>query len=100
MNIFIYGSSEDKEDIIRHIEEKTHLAFRVLNFHQTSDQHIFSEALQNRSYELIFVTQDGAAGMEGVITAQNTQPHTPIIWFSNDKDFGVQSYRLGVNFLR
>lgn len=41
---------------------------------------------------------DNAAGMEGVIAVQNVHPDTPIVWFSNDKNFVAQSYRLGVAY--
>ena len=36
--------------------------------------------------------------MESVIATKSLCPKLPIIWFSNDKDFGAQSYRLGTDY--
>ena len=44
---------------------------------------------------MIIVAVDGAIGMEGVIASKNIRPDTAVIWFSDDKAFGAQSYRLG-----
>ena len=41
------------------------------------------------------VTVNGAEGMEGVIAARDLWKNVPVIWFSDDNGFGVQSYRLG-----
>ncbi len=36
--------------------------------------------------------------MEGVIAVKNLYPQCPVAWISNDKGFGIQSYRLGCAF--
>lgn len=48
--------------------------------------------------DLVFILENGARGMESVIATKDTCPETSIVWFSNDKDFGAQSYRLGVEY--
>lgn len=98
MNILIYGSEREKEILIQHMKSRASMAFRLLCFSQTDDYDEFLELMQNKKQDLIFVTKDNAAGMEGVIAAKNVNPHIPVIWFSNDKNFVAQSYRLGVTY--
>lgn len=98
MNVLIYGNSDDKETLIRLMESQASMAFRILEFTQTDDYDQYVNLLQKKDYEMVFVTMDNAAGMEGVIAVQNLKPEMPIIWFSNDKYFVAQSYRLGVTY--
>lgn len=98
MNILIYGSEREKEILIQHMKSQACMAFRLLQFSQTEDYDEFLELMQNKNHDLIFVTVDNAAGMEGVIAVKNVHPNTPVIWFSNDKNFVAQSYRLGVTY--
>lgn len=74
------------------------MAFRRINYLHTENYDTFLEMLDEEEYEMVFVMMDNAVGMEGVIAVQNLHPDTPIIWFSNDKNFVAQSYRLGVTY--
>ena len=98
MNVLIYGTTQEKELIIQHMKSQACMAFRLLHFTQTEDYDEFVGNLQRGEPDLIFVTKDNAAGMEGVIAVKNLYPDTPVVWFSNDKNFVAQSYRLGVNY--
>ena len=98
MNILIYGNEKEKEILIQHMKSQSSMAFRLLDFSQTNNYDEFLELMQNESWDLIFVTMDNAAGMEGVIAVKNVHPQMPVIWFSNDRNFVAQSYRLGVNY--
>ena len=98
MNVLIYGNTREKELIIQHMKSKACMAFRLLHFTQTEDYDEFVDMLQKSNQDLIFVTMDNAAGMEGVIAVKNLYPDTPVVWFSNDKNFVAQSYRLGVDY--
>ena len=98
MNVLIYGNTREKELIIQHMKSEACMAFRLLHFTQTEDYDEFVDTLQKSNQDLIFVTMDNAAGMEGVIAVRNLYPDTPVVWFSNDKNFVAQSYRLGVNY--
>jgi len=98
MNVLIYGNTQEKELIIQHMKSQACMAFRLLHFTQTEDYDEFVDKLQKSNQDLIFVTMDNAAGMEGVIAVRNLHPQTPVVWFSNDKNFVAQSYRLGVNY--
>lgn len=98
MNVLIYGNTREKELIIQHMKSEVCMAFRLLHFTQTEDYDEFVDKLQGRGHDLIFITMDNAAGMEGVIAVKNLHPDTPVVWFSNDKNFVAQSYRLGVSY--
>lgn len=98
MNVLIYGNTREKELIIQHMKSEASLAFRLLHFTQTEDYDEFVDSLQKCEPDLIYVTKDNAAGMEGVIAVKNLYPDTPVVWFSNDKNFVAQSYRLGVDY--
>lgn len=98
MNVLIYGNARDKELLIQHMKSQACMAFRKIDYSDTDDYDTFLELLNSKKYEKVFIMMDNAAGMEGVIAVQNLHPDTPIIWFSNDKNFVAQSYRLGVNY--
>lgn len=98
MNILIYGSIREKELLIQHMKSHACMAFRKITYLQTEDYDEFLQMMKTYECEMVFVTRDNADGMEGVIAAQNLQPQVPIIWISNDKSFGAQSYRLGVAY--
>lgn len=47
---------------------------------------------------LLVVLADGAAGMEGVFLARQMVPELPVLWFSDDSQFGMQSHRLDCSY--
>lgn len=98
MNILIYGDVQEKELLIQHMKSQASMAFRTVSYSHTDDYDIYLAKLREQEYDLIFIMADNAAGMEGVIAVQNVQPDTPTVWFSNDKNFVAQSYRLGVTY--
>ncbi len=98
MNVLIYGNTRDKEILVQHMKSMASMAFRLLEVTQTDDYDQYLNLLQTKDYEIVFVMMDNAAGMEGVIAVQNLKPEISIIWFSNDKHFVAQSYRLGVTY--
>ncbi len=98
MNVLIYGNTTDKELIIQHMKAQACMAFRLINYLQTDDYDTYFNLLRTQESELIFVTMDNAAGMEGVIAAKNLHPDTPVVWLTNDKNFVAQSYRLGADY--
>ena len=94
MNILIYGCVHEKEHIVSLLEEQTVLMFRQKDYHFYDEYDSFMQALTKETYEYVIVTKDGADGMEGVIAARNSCPEAKVLWFSDDKAFGPQSYRL------
>ncbi len=96
MDILIYGNTEEKETLIRYLKLESSMAFRAVQYSHAEDYDTYVKKIREKKYDIIFVMADNAAGMEGVIAVQNVQPDIPIVWFSNDKNFVAQSYRLGV----
>ena len=98
MDVLIYGNAREKELLIQHMKTEAHLAFRTMQYSHAEDYDTYLKKLRSNIYDVVIVMADNAAGMEGVIAAQNVHPEVPIIWFSNDKNFVAQSYRLGVAY--
>ena len=98
MNVLIFGNTADKEIVVQHMKSNACMAFRKIIYSQTDDYDILLQLLGENLYDMAFIMADSAAGMEGVIAVQNISSSTPIVWFSNDKNFVAQSYRLGVDY--
>ena len=98
MDVLIYGNAREKELLIQHMKTEAHLAFRMMQYSHAEDYDTYLKKLRSNIYDVVIVMADNAVGMEGVIAAQNVHPEVPIIWFSNDKNFVAQSYRLGVAY--
>ena len=98
MNILIYGKKDENDLLLQMIKTQTNLAFRTIIDFQTEDYDKLLEYLRTVECDMIIVQMDHAAGMEGAIAALNVCPDKPVLWFSNDKNFVAQSYRLGVTY--
>ncbi len=55
----------------------------------------FIAELPDSRCELTVIALDGAEGMESVRAARILLPEVPLIWLTDDKGFGPESYRLG-----
>ena len=98
MDVLIYGNSTEKEILIQHLKTEACTAFRKIRYSHAEDYDFYLKKLRERYYDIVFILADNAVGMEGVIAAQTVHPENPIVWFSNDKNFVAQSYRLGVTY--
>lgn len=98
MDVLIYGNAREKELLIQHLKSEACMAFRQVRYSHAEDYDTYLKKLRSHEYDIVFVMADNAAGMEGVIAVQNVHPDIPIVWFSNDKNFVAQSYRLGVAY--
>ena len=98
MDVLIYGNMTEKELLIQHLKTEAGMAFRKIRYSHAEDYDSYLKKLRERNYDIAFILADNAVGMEGVIAAQNVHPELPIVWFSNDKNFVAQSYRLGVSY--
>lgn len=78
--------------------EILHRMEALSDYHQehchTNDMEEFETLLVNWMPSLMIVLADGAAGMESVYRSWQRRPALPVFWFSDDRDFGMQSYRL------
>ena len=97
MNILVFGSGDEADSFIELMDSNEHYIFRKKNYTVTSDYDELLEALK-APQDIIFVMENGARGMESVIASKDMCPQTPVIWFSDDKNFGAQSYRLGTDY--
>lgn len=97
MNILVFGSGNEIDHFVDLMDSSEHYIFRKKSYTITNDYDEFLKALK-APQDIIFVMENGACGMESVIASKSICPKTPVIWFSNDKNFGAQSYRLGAEY--
>ncbi len=93
MNILVFGSGNEVDEFVDLIDLHEHYIFRKKTYTKSTDYDDFLEKLKNPQ-DIIFVLENGAKGMESVIASKSLYPDIPVIWFSDDKHFGAQSYRL------
>ncbi len=70
------------------------LVGHCLEYRHVNDMEEFEAALVEWEPSLTVVVADGAAGLESVFRSRNRRPCVPVFWFSDDREFGMQSYRL------
>lgn len=97
MKICYYGLSEEKENMLI-LLMKTPYAFRKTDCELYEDYEAYVKALHSNVYDMIIVSMDGADGMEGVIAAKDANYKIPVVWFSDDNNFGIQAFRLDVTY--
>lgn len=95
MKILHYGSEQDFKRIAELMEHLPSLVNGWRNYDRCDDYEEFMFLLTSEKYKVVMVTMNNAIGMEGVIAAKTQCPDIPVVWFSNDEGFGLQSYRLG-----
>ena len=98
MDVLVYGNTKDEQSVKKLISRQASMAFRKICYTQTEDYDEFLIRLEEKNYDMVIIMTDNAAGMEGVIAVKNMLPHIPVLWFTNDKNFVAQSYRLGVTY--
>ena len=97
MNILVFGSEDEIEHFLDLMDSSEHYMFRKKSYTEASDYDDFLKGLKSPQ-DIIFVIENGARGMESVIASRDICPQTPVVWFSDDKNFGAQSYRLGAEY--
>lgn len=83
-----YRAAEEVLKALELLSEHTHEHFHV------DDLEEFERNLVDWEPTLLIVLADGAEGMECVYRSRERRPGLPVFWFSDDRDFGIQSYRL------
>lgn len=96
MHILIYGN--DTHALAELVETTGPLQYRNLVFSKPGCYDEYLSMLSSIAPQLILICQNGAAGMEAVIAAKNLHPRSKIVWFSDDENFGPQSYRPGCSY--
>ena len=95
MRLILYGTATDKDEFMRSLAALPEWCYRKIQVTDYSDYDCFITGLRKSLPDCIVIAMDGADGMEGVIAAKSICESVPVLWFSNDNGFGVQSYRLG-----
>ena len=95
MKIILYGTASDTTELGERIAALPGFCYRDVRVVAFSDYDGLVAGLDASPPDLVIIAMDGADGMEGVIAVRSAVGNIPVVWFSNDKGFGVQSYRLG-----
>lgn len=94
INIVIYGEAPECLETEKMISTLPFFENRSWGSSHAHSWEAFEIALTDTDPHLAIVMADGAAGMEGVYLTRSRRPELPVIWFSDDYDFGMQSHRL------
>lgn len=95
MRLALYGTEADREELMRSLTALPDYCYRKMQVTDYPDYDSFIAGLSGSPPDGIVIAMDGADGMEGVIAARSVCKNVPVLWFSDDNGFGVQSYRLG-----
>ena len=98
MTICIYGTQTEQREIAAAAQQLPVSAYRRIRCDGFADYDSFIAGMRCGAPDMVVVMADGAEGMEGVMAAKSLRPGVPVIWLSNDRGFGAQSYRLGCTF--
>ncbi len=98
MKLCFYGPEADHRNIMELLELLPKYRNWAASCVCYADYDSFVENLAQGRYDAVFITENNANGMEGVIALRNVCPELPVIWFSNDEGFGCQAYRLHTDF--
>ncbi len=98
MKLCFYGPPADQENIMGLLRQLPKYRNWAGSCQCYSDYDSFVENLAPGRYDAVFITENNANGMEGVIALRNSCPELPVVWFSNDEGFGCQAYRLQTDF--
>lgn len=63
-------------------------------YHAMDDLEEFEAALVDLEPTVAIVLADGEGGLECVRLSRTRRPNLPVFWFSDDHEYGMQSYRL------
>lgn len=95
MRLILYGTETDSNEFMRSLAALPEWRYRKMQVTDYPDYDSFVAGLGESPPDCIVIAMDGADGMEGVIAAKSIRKDVPVLWFSDDNGFGVQSYRLG-----
>ena len=56
-----------------------------------------SQALRRSRYHAVVIAMTGARGLEAAIQAKQLAPETPLVWWSDDKNFALIAYHLRIS---
>ena len=56
-----------------------------------------AQALRRSRYHAVVIAMTGAKGLEAAIQAKQLAPETPLVWWSDDKNFALIAYHLRIS---
>ena len=98
MKLILYGTAMDSRMFSMALSRLPEHSYRSITVADYRDYDGFIAGLGESPPAAVVVMRDGAEGMEGVMAAKSLRPGVPVIWLSDDRGFGAQSYRLGCTF--
>lgn len=98
MRLVLYGTQSDREEFERSLSALPNRCYRKIGVSDFANYDSFVTALSEDLPDCVIIAMDGAEGMEAVMAARSICERVPVVWFSNDNGFGVQSYRLGCTY--
>ena len=96
MKVLLFGRDSECKPIFDFLKCSDNT--QKYSYIQTDDSDELLKMLTTISPELVIIVADGAFGMEKVIATRKLCPDTKLFWFSDDKNFGAQAYRLDCNY--
>ncbi|MBE6974978.1 MAG: response regulator [Ruminococcaceae bacterium] len=93
MKVLLFGSPGECENVAKLLADQRNGQGEVAYEH-TADLERFEQFMVTWMPSLIIVLADGASGLESVYRSRSRRPNLPVFWFSDDREFGMQSYRL------
>lgn len=90
----LFGECQECETVGKMLEHTNQFPKDAHEYRHIDDLEEFEKILVTWMPSLVIVLADGAAGMESVYRSRQRRPSLPVIWFSNDRAFGMQSFRL------
>lgn len=92
--VLIYGNAQEYRDAFKLLNANPPFAGTNFEYTHVASHDDFRVQLVERDPALAIVLADGVAGMEGVYLVRESRPATAVFWFSDDRDFCMQSHRL------
>lgn len=90
----LFGEQEECRAISETLEAWAQASGRTHESFHLDDLEELEKSLTTWQPSLLVVLADGAEGMECVVRSTERQPLLPVFWFSDDRNFCIQSYRL------
>ncbi len=95
MRILLFGEMAECEKISSILKA---LPVKISHLEIVDDYEKIHECIINSQATAAIVCENGAKGMETVFRIKESNNSVCVLWFSDDKGFAVQSYRLGCTY--
>lgn len=89
----LFGSDGECRAVYEILQAQATRSGYIVTQCQVDDLEVFEKQLVDFDPSLLIVVADGAEGMECVYRSRERRPCVPVFWFSDDPEFGLQSYR-------